>query len=692
MSPGRALSDRVSSGRARAGAALHSRADALRWPRAIASIGRLGQGGALTIWSWLIPFPFVMTVLSAQFSAAAPVWADATDWSRAIGTFGTHLVTGLLMFVAKTALDTVRAGTPRLVAAFVAFALLGATRPFVLSLAMASDGDGIALGDLTSRIAVNVVGAVIGLTIIAVVVGGLRDTRRARSRLLSAEEALIRLAAMDDAALEVARREHLADLERRLRAAIEQVPEAGGRLGTATTLRRLSEDVVRPMSHELLDLADTDQNDAACPEADAREAASRPERTRGIGRAGDGAGRLSTFTAIGPAWPVTLFALLITPYLLRTHGVAIALLLLAVGVVWYSIGSAVVRAIADTIRSGVCRLCTVAGGSVIVAACGSALTAALLTIIGRQAPYAWSALLIYPAVVVAVALGDGIARELANAEEALSVSLQEQAALAAASRRRLRDTRVRIARVLHGTAQADLVAVAFALSAGAGAGAGAGTRSAEEVVAAGSDSASESGTDEENRPSDRTVAVPSALAMDLVRDTVADMLQRVTAMSGGADADEPDETDDARRVRSVLDTWASVLDLTIDVDPGVWEWLAAPVQASEASTGAAAASAARADAIVEILTEGFTNAVRHGTGRAARVRITAHTDQVAEPIAPWSGCRVSIRSVGAIRAGHAAGRVDGRGDGRGLSLLRGIASSVELVDRGGTVELIAIVV
>ncbi len=84
-------------------------------------------------------------------------------------------------------------------------------------------------------------------------------------------------------------------------------------------------------------------------------------------------------------------------------------------------------------------------------------------------------------------------------------------------------------------------------------------------------------------------------------------------------------------LEALLRSWSTVLDVSATIDPAAWR--------------AVEADPDRGLLLVDIVSEGLTNAVRHGTGRSVTVEITAAD----------AGLDIRILTDGSLRSGDPAG-------------------------------------
>lgn len=213
--------------------------------------------------------------------------------------------------------------------------------------------------------------------------------------------------------------------------------------------------------------------------------------------------------------------------------------------------------------------------------------------------------LTYPLIALSVAFVVSLAVRTRLDQAELETALQSNVAAAARIRAEYERERASLARLLHAGVQSELIAGALSLTASAGPG-DAGARMAEIV----------------------------GRARDALRGPHS-------------------EPGAAEQVRTLLDSWSSAIDLTARIGDGAWERLG---------------DASRSAAVVDAISEGLANAVRHGDGSPVALEL-----RPADP----GGVEVVVRSGGVLAASEA---------GIGLKQLseRG---TVALRERSGRVEL-----
>ena len=216
-------------------------------------------------------------------------------------------------------------------------------------------------------------------------------------------------------------------------------------------------------------------------------------------------------------------------------------------------------------------------------------------------------MIVYPALALAWSLLDAVLARRAELEEELAESLAREAQAAERLRARVAAMQQRIAKILHSVVQGELVTSAVALA----------------------------------RADDS-----HAFTVEIDRVT-ASIVERLHA--------EEATTDSRERVLDLLSLWSGALDVDVDVDETVWTALDV--------------DAVLREAVVDVLAEGLTNAVRHGSGPGAHVvmrRVPA-------------GVEVAIQSQGYLRPQGASGL--------GLQTIATSARSWTLEEHAGVVHL-----
>ena len=257
------------------------------------------------------------------------------------------------------------------------------------------------------------------------------------------------------------------------------------------------------------------------------------------------------------------------------------------------------------------RLATLVLLSVTIGILVAVTSAFGLVLTGLDGSAAWFEALTYPVIALAVALVSSLTSRVRSDQAELEKALQANVAAAARIRAEYDRERVSLARLLHASVQSELIAGALALTAAPAAG-------------------------------PETAALRIAEVVGRARD----------ALRGGHE-----EPHAAEEVRALVESWSSAIELRARYGDDVWERLADPERAS---------------AVVDAVSEGLANAVRHGDGSPVEVELRP---------SGRDGVEVVIASGGTL---------DTRGPGIGLRQLaeRG---TVALRELPGRVELVVAV-
>ncbi len=121
----------------------------------------------------------------------------------------------------------------------------------------------------------------------------------------------------------------------------------------------------------------------------------------------------------------------------------------------------------------------------------------------------------------------------------------------------------------------------------------------------------------------------------------------------------------ASSIQDLLSTWGRVLKLACDIDPGVW--------------ALCDEDPARAEAVIEVLSEGFTNAIRHGERNNVRVTMSVREPHPAGRSTDTGALHISISSPGRLR-----GQIR---PSLGMTTLQALSKDVTLSEDGDNVVL-----
>lgn len=310
---------------------------------------------------------------------------------------------------------------------------------------------------------------------------------------------------------------------------------------------------------------------------------------------------------VHPLGPVLVFELTVLPFMLARFGVALTVLNLVVGPsVLVGLGLLIRRYWPALTNPWGNILGLAAAYAASFIAAGTVVSACFLAL-GVQPLPLWSAVIAYPMLALAWSLFDAILARRAALEQELADSLAQQVQAAEQLRSRVIAMQRRIAKMLHSVVQGELVTSAVSLA----------------------------------RTDD-----PAAVTAEIDRVS-ASIVVRLHAEDHAVDSRE--------RILDLLSLWSAALAVDVDVDDAVWAVLDV--------------DAALREAVVDVLAEGLTNAVRHGSGPSVAVSMRPGT----------SGIAVEIQSQGHLRSQGSTGL--------GMQTIASSAQAWSLEEQGGVVRL-----
>ncbi|MDI9916602.1 ATP-binding protein [Rhodococcus sp. IEGM 1379] len=557
---------------------------------------RLGDRNTVTSWSWILTLPFAITLMTNYYLCTG--FRDVALMS--VGALLTHCVVGIMLLITRELLRARPSPWP----ALVAFAVIGATRPFVLDATTAGLDLPVDPRPMLVRVALNTVCSVVLLSLIGLLVGALRERIELQRSLLASRSALAMQQVRDRYRLDEVRLHCRHELERRIAAVMGTVAytELEGAQGAAL-LRRISDEIVRPMSHRLF------RETSRLAEAPRREA--RPTFVRMTAR-DRVAGVVRSVEAAPLYGPVVAYTVLTAIYLFVTYGVVFALVQIAVGFAILVLGNLaavkVVRA-----ESPLARIVSLTAAYGLGALTSSAVTYVLLAVFGYTPIFYLSVMVVYPLVALIICLIRAADLQRRDEEQQLRAALSEQAREASRIHGELNANRRRLAGLLHSSVQGELI-VASWLS---------GDHSSVDVAG-----------------------------------TLTRIFEEIENSVPGS-TDRHGDSDARSRIDEVLAVWRYAIPIDSSVDDAV--------------SALAPAGSVRLDAVVHVLSEGLTNAVKHGIGGPVGVEI---------------GCSQTGSLVVQISS---PGTLPAVGDsGIGLASIAAVVSSVTLVQRSRDVLLTAV--
>ena len=243
-------------------------------------IARAFGDNAITLWSWLLTLPFAVTVMAGyEF-----LRVGQSPYRAFFVALTVHVVLGGVLLAARvTVLRPGRRGI-RSLTALLLFAGIGVVRPLLALWIAAQYGILVAPGDLVSRVTINVASSFVMLTLIAVVVDILREHGDVQRRLIAMRAAVERRRVDADRRVDELRVEFATTVARRIDTAIGTTENELAPTDAALLLRRISDDIVRPMSHELFRDAEAADAEAATDAAGSVSMASAARRMAGTTR------------------------------------------------------------------------------------------------------------------------------------------------------------------------------------------------------------------------------------------------------------------------------------------------------------------------------------------------------------------------------------------------------------------------
>ncbi|MGO4301932.1 sensor histidine kinase [Leifsonia sp. RAF41] len=336
------------------------------------------------------------------------------------------------------------------------------------------------------------------------------------------------------------------------------------------------------------------------------DSAGGPPEARGLSRGEWAASVIGGMRAAPPITAAVLFTALVLPFALVQIG-AVSLLPVVTGLLVLLVAGAGVAAIPLPQRAVPRALLLLVLYSV-VGVVLAVTTGLALTLVGENPSSAWFEALTYPLITLGVAFVTSLTIRVRQDQAELERALQSRVGAAARIRSEYDRERASLARLLHAGVQSELIAGALALTS---------TRAVGP----------------------ETPGVRLAEVVGRARD----------ALRGGQE--EPHAADE---VRALVESWSSAIDLRARIEDGVWDRLGDP---------------ARTSAVVDAVSEGLANAVRHGDGSPVSVELRPRGDDGVEVVIESGGTLDTARpGIGLRQLSE-----------RGTVALREVAGRVELV-------------
>ena len=310
---------------------------------------------------------------------------------------------------------------------------------------------------------------------------------------------------------------------------------------------------------------------------------------------------------VNPIGPVLVFEAAVLPFILARFGPAPAFLnLIAGSLILIGLGLVIRRAWRVPRRPWL-NLMGLGLGYAVSFVVAALSVSGLFVALGQPPLPFWNGVVIYPLLALAWALLDAVLERRVELEVELAESLAREAQAAEQLRSRVTSMQRRIAKILHSVVQGELVTSAVSLA----------------------------------RTDNR-----GAVAAEIDRVS-ASIVERLHAKESRVDSRE--------RILDLLSLWSAALTVDLDVDDDLWAVLDVDADLREA--------------VVDVLAEGLTNAVRHGSGPSVQVVMSRTA----------VGLDVAIQSEGHLR-GQAS-------SGLGTQTIATAAESWSLEERSGVVHL-----
>lgn len=286
---------------------MSARSPAL-WARGI------GGNNALSLWSWLLTLPLALTVMNMFAGSIALAGTGsvtpAVELSGTAVVFLVHVLLGLLGILLRPLITSRPSLKGRITTAFGTFAFLGACRPLLVAWSARALNIADLSEDLWARVLINIGAGLVFLSAIAMLTDSIRGHAVLERRLRAARAAIEAQLGFDEHRLRSIRSDYVTELSKRLDSVLAAgLTTALDRSEASRLLRTISDDVVRPMSHQLFNDHTPLPTEIAPPRPP-----SRAERTEGL---------TQLVQAAPLVLPVLLFGMLTAPWvrLLVTIGI-----------------------------------------------------------------------------------------------------------------------------------------------------------------------------------------------------------------------------------------------------------------------------------------------------------------------------------------------------------------------------------
>jgi ABC-type multidrug transport system fused ATPase/permease subunit len=403
--------------------------DGRRW------LQQIGGPNALTIWSWILTLPVALA--AGSIYPETPTLNRVLQWTAIL--LLAHAVFGIVMWVITVTVLPHRPRRSRPAVALIAFASLGLAR--ALTLQWADDATGLQGSTFTSRLATNVIGGVLILSLIAVLVDDYRTNATITRRLREAQESLSDLREREARTLQAADLDVLAEVQSHLELVLKE--SDSGPEG----IRQVSESIVRPVSHRL---AADDVN-----EAGEVRVSTRSWRTTT-------ADVLRAMQAPSPLVLALIVEALAFGPVAASWGIRVAIANLVLGLTLVYAGARTIRAYGPLPTSPMLRPISLAAYLIVLAMISTFIASNLITAFVAPFPSTFA-----PAASLILASGLGLSmwtavtRNQVNRRDAMANAVDEEIAAVEKLHADVQRRRSAAADFLHGPIQGQLVASAL---------------------------------------------------------------------------------------------------------------------------------------------------------------------------------------------------------------------------------------
>ena len=398
---------------------------------------QVGGPNAISVWSWVIAAP--ISVIAGSRYPSAPTPSMLATWTLIL--IGINVLLALPLWLAWLLLRRtwVRPALRPLVV-LAAFAAVGLLRALMVQ--AAHQATGIGISSFAERAVISVSGAIVILTVVAVIVDDFRSDATVVRRLTRARATMAALADRESALLDEADRKVLDEVQGMLTAELQSAGADSRRI------RDLVDSVVRPMSHTLAE--------AGAGDVSIEVGASADVERIGI------AGTLCRLRAPSALAVAVIIEVTVLGFVLVTAPLWVAVVNFLLGGAMILAAGRVVTALYPSRVPGAVRVLVIALGYAGVGAAVATAMSLVLTVIAGPFPNFWFGIaVITSATGVAVSVWSAIADGRRARQDAMARALADEASTIERLRDAVVTRRRQAGRFLHGTVQAELVTAAL---------------------------------------------------------------------------------------------------------------------------------------------------------------------------------------------------------------------------------------